>query len=213
MNKHDRKTPEGKARISAEMLATIVKYKNEVLRQEYLRQLAHVLGISEDALQIELKKINTPVPKNDVAPVVRPSKKVIRAVERDLLRLMLEEQHMIPLVEEEVTLDDFQDTQVRSLVEYMFDLSKKEKIMNISHLVQCFKDQETLQFLSELTAPGEIVTEDKDSLRKDYVNRIKGDRVKIERKNLCYEIQKAESEGNQERLEELKQKFHQLMKG
>jgi len=213
MEKHDRKTPEGKAKISAEMLATIAKYKNEVLRQEYVRQLAHVLGISEDALRVELKKINTSISKDESAPAVRSKKSVVRAVERDLLRLMLEEQAMIPLVQEEVNLDDFQDTQVRSVVEYVFDCSKKEKSVNISHLIQCFKDQETLQFLSELMAANEIVVEDKDSLRQDYINRMKGDRVKIERKNLCYEIQKAESEGNQERLEELKQKFHQLMKG
>ncbi|MCX5680826.1 MAG: hypothetical protein NT079_00805, partial [Candidatus Omnitrophica bacterium] len=74
-------------------------------------------------------------------------------------------------------------------------------------------DEETLQFLSELVAAGEIIAEDKELLRRDYVNRIKSDRVKLERKNLCFEIQKAESEGNQEHLDELKQKFNQLMKG
>jgi DNA primase len=213
MQKHDRKTPEGKARISAEMLSTIVKYKNEIIRQEYIRQLAHVLGISEDALRVELKKINTPTVKEASGVVARRDKNVVRAVERDLLKLMIEEQHMIPMVQEEVRLDDFQDSQVRSVVEYMFDLCKKEKIVNINHLVQCFKDQETLQFLSELAASGEMVVEDKDGLRQDYINRIKGDRLKLERKNLCYEIQKAELEKDHARLEELKQKFHQLMKG
>ncbi len=213
MQKYEGKTPEGKARISAEMLSSIAKYKNEIVRQEYIRQLGHVLGISEDALRVEFRKISAPVSREETVAVVRRSKNVIRAVERDLLRLMLEEQQMIPLVEEEVRLDDFQDHQVRSVVEYMFDLSKKEKIVNIAHLVECFKDQETLQFLSELASSGEMVVEDKDSLRRDYVNRIKGDRLKMERKNLCYEIQKAELEKNYERLEELKQKFHQLMKG
>lgn len=213
MQKHDRRSPEGKARISAEMLETIAKYKNEVLRQEYLRALAQALGVSEDALRIELKKINLPDTHPEPAPAVRAMKNVIRAVERDLLRLMIEEQAMIPLVRQEVSLDDFEDHQVRSVVEYIFDLSQKEKVVNIAHLVQCFKDQPTLQFLSELTASGELVLQDKDSLRRDYVDRIKHDRVKRERKNLCYEIQKAESSGDHTRLEELKQKFHQLMKG
>lgn len=212
--KYDRKTPEGKAKISAEMLSTIARYKNEVLRQEYVRQLAHVLGVSDDALRVELKKINTASSDGDPAPsVMRPKKNIVRAVERDLLRLILDKQEMIPFVQEEVRLDDFQDVQVRSVVEYMFDCAKKEKVVSIAHLVQCFNDQETLQFLSELMASNEIVAEDKDLLCQDYVKRIKGDRLKVMRKNLCYEIQKAESEGDQERLEELKQKFHQLMKG
>jgi hypothetical protein len=58
-----------------------------------------------------------------------------------------------------------------------------------------------------------MIVQDKELLRRDYVNRIKTDRLKLERKNLCFEIQKAESEGDQKRLSELTQKFNLLMKG
>lgn len=215
MQKHDRKTVEGKARISAEMLTTIAKYKNEVLKQEYLRELAQVLGIAPEALKVELKKINAApaVSSDEPAVVLKKNSSIVRAVERDLLRLMLEEQDIIPLVESDVTLEDFQDAQVRSVVQYVFDLSKKGEGINIPRLVQCFNDQDTLRFLSELMTAGELIVQDKELLRQGYVNRIKNDRVKSERKNLCYEIQKAESEGNQEYLDELKKKFNQLIKG
>lgn len=215
MQKHDRKTVEGKARISAEMLTTIAKYKNEVLKQEYIRELAQVLGIAEEALKVELKKINAaPMPSSDEPAVaLKKSSRIVRAVERDLLRLMLEEQDIIPLVESDVALEDFQDVQVRSVVQYVFDLFKKGEGINIPRLVQCFNDQETLRFLSELMTAGELIVQDKELLRQGYVNRIKNDRLKFERKNLCYEIQKAESEGNQKYLDELKKKFNQLIKG
>jgi DNA primase len=214
MQKHDRKTAEGKARISAEMLTTIAKYKNEVLKQEYLRELAQVLGIAQEALNIELKKMNaTPASSGESPVVLKQARNIVRAVERDLLRLMLEEQDIIPLVESDIILEDFQDVQVRSVVEYVFGLSKKGEGINIPRLVQCFNDQETLRFLSELMTAGELIVQDKELLRQGYVNRIKSDRVKFERKNLCYEIQRAESEGNQKYLDELKEKFNQLMKG
>ncbi|MCX5681496.1 MAG: DNA primase, partial [Candidatus Omnitrophica bacterium] len=91
MQKHDRKTVEGKARISAEMLTTIARYKNEILRQEYLSKLAKVLGIADEALQLELRKIPaTTVVTDEPLVAKKRNKSVVRAVERDLLRLMLE---------------------------------------------------------------------------------------------------------------------------
>ena len=212
MRQHDGKSAEGKAKISAEMLTTIAKYRNEVIRQEYLKQLAHVLSVSEDALRIELKKIGS-APTVEPSVYVRKQKSIIRVVERDLLKLILDDQEMAAQIQNDVKLEDFQDDQVRSVMEHIFHLSKSEKTINVAHLVQYFKDEETLQFLSELTAASDLVISDKESLRRDYVNRIKNDRLKSQRKDLCYEIQKAESEGDHERLEELKQKFNQLIKG
>ncbi len=212
LRQHDGRSVEGKARISAEMLTTLAKYRNEVVRSEYLKQLAHALSVSEDALRLELKKIGV-TPTAEPSIYVRQHKKIIRVVERDLLRLILEDQEAAVHIQDEVTLEDFQDEQVRSVMAQIFHLSQHEKTISVAHLVQYFKDDETLRFLSELAAASHLIAGDKESLKRDYINRIKLDRLKSQRKNLCDEIQQAERVGDHQRLEELKQKFNQLIKG
>jgi len=209
----DKKTVEGKARISAEMLTTIQKFKNEVIKQEYVKKLAQRLSVSENALFVELGKIKG-VSSGEPEVVKKKSQKAsIRIVERNLLRLLLEEEHMIPSVLEEVEIEDFQDDQVRPIIEHIFDLSKTQKDFNTASLIHFFNDQETVQFISGLMASSDFESADKEILKKDFINRIKGDRVKIQRKDLCFQIQQAETDGDHERLEELKQKFNQLIRG
>jgi len=211
--RYDAKTVEGKARISAEMLATIQKFRNEVIKQEYVKKLARRLSVSEGALFVELGKIKGVLSGEPEVAKKKIQKASIRIVERNLLRLLLEEEHMIPSVLEEVDIEDFQDDQVRPIIEHIFDLSKTQKDFNTASLVHFFNDQETIQFISGLMASSDFESADKEILKKDFINRIKGDRVKIQRKDLCFQIQQAETDGDHERLEDLKQKFNQLIRG
>ena len=55
--KYDRKSIEGRARISAEMLVTIAKVRNHILKEGYIRKLAQALLVSEQALSLEMKKV------------------------------------------------------------------------------------------------------------------------------------------------------------
>jgi len=120
---------------------------------------------------------------------------------------------MISSIQKEVKISDFQDDKVRPIVEQLFGLSKEKEDLEASKLIQYFHDQETLSFLSELMATPQPLTEDKDVLRRDYVNRIKNDKQRVERKNLRDAIEAAEAKGDEEALNELKEKFNQLIKG
>ncbi|MDD3375651.1 MAG: DNA primase [Candidatus Omnitrophica bacterium] len=210
--RYDKQTVEGKARISAEMLSTIQKFKNEVIKQEYVKKLAQRLGVSQNALLIELGKIKGSSSGEIEVVKKKAQKESIRGAERNLLRLLLEQEHMIPSVLAEVEIDDFQDDQVRPIIEQIFDLSKTQKDFNVAKLVHFFDDQETTHFISGLMASSDFESADKEVLKKDYINRIKNDRVKTQRKDLCFQIQQAEADGDHQRLEELKRVFNQLMK-
>jgi len=119
---------------------------------------------------------------------------------------------MAPSIFEEVEIDDFQDDLVRPIVEQIFDLSKKEDDFSASKLIHLLEDQKAIEFISGLMTSNDFESANKETLKKDYINRIKNDRIKIQRKDLCFQIQQAEADGDQVRLEELKKKFNQLIK-
>ncbi|MDP8265436.1 MAG: DNA primase [Candidatus Aceula meridiana] len=209
--KYDRTSIEGRARISAEMLETIAKVRNHILKEGYVRKLAQELSVSEQALVLEMEKtFKAPVAAE--VPIKKKTSGPVRIVERNLLRLLLEEGVTISSIQEEVKISDFQDDQVRPIVEQIFDLSNEKEIVNASKLIQYFHDQETVSFLSELMASPQPVAEDKDVLRKDYIHRIKSDRQKLERRTLRDAIEAAEAKGDETKLNELKEKFNQLIK-
>ena len=56
MNRYDVKSIEGKARISGEMLQTIDKFTNAVLRSGYITRLAKELLVPEQALDSRVKQ-------------------------------------------------------------------------------------------------------------------------------------------------------------
>ncbi len=211
-DKYDRSTIEGKAKISSEMLPTIAKVRHYIAQEGYLRQLSQELSVSETALSLEMNKINTTPRETPV--VVQESRPPVsaRPVERQLLRLLLEEERMIQEAHREIDVSEFQDHHVRPVVEQIFGLVGQTQQMNVSQLVHYFKDQEIVAFLSELMAAPFPLEGDKDLLRKDYIQRIKNDRVRAERKQLCLEIQQAEAQGQEEMLTELKKRFNQLIK-
>jgi hypothetical protein len=57
-----------------------------------------------------------------------------------------------------------------------------------------------------------LVTADRERLRQDYIDRIKRDRIRNERQQLARQIRLAEIQENHEQLDDLKQKFNQLIK-
>jgi DNA primase len=210
--KHNRTTIEGKARISTEMLFTLAKMRNHIVQEGYLRKLAQELSVSEQALGLEMKKVLLTPPEAEKPVALASPSSLARPVERSLLRLLLEEEHLIAVTQQEIAISDFQDERVKPVVQQIFDLSARQESLSVSKSIHSFQDQETLHFLSELMAVSHPVEGDKEILRKDYVNRIKDDRRKFERKDLCFQIQQAEAQGQEEKLNELKERFNQLIK-
>lgn len=210
--KYDSVSIEGRAKISSEMLLSIGKIKNHITQEGYLRKLAQALMISEQALFLEMRKLSLSSSADSPVMLRRSATGSAHMAERDLLRLLLEQGEMISIVRGEISEDDLQDDRVRPIFKKIFDLSFHHDEINISQVIDDFQDQETLKFLSELMAVPKPSVVDRELLCRDYVKRIKNDRQKTQRRYLCNEIQKAESEGDEEKLKDLKERFNQLIK-
>jgi DNA primase len=200
---------EGKSMISLEMLSTINKFKNAVMKSEYIKKLAQDLSLEEDALLQELKKIKEDRLYSNQAT---PKKLNINPTERLLIKLMLEENELITHIKESLEPADFLDERTSGIVSLMFDLIEQGKNIEPSVLMNYFEDDDTLQLICESTLLPEVSGQDKERIVTDCIQRLKSQRLLLKRQQLQEEIKIAENLGDEERLNRLKEEFNYLIK-
>jgi DNA primase len=211
---YDVRTLEGKAKISSDMLQTISKFSHEILKAGYVTKLSQVLFVSEAALTAELKKIQqqpgpreTQAIENMIEPKAQSPRRV---VEWHILKLLIEEESLIPLTKEDVSLQDFQDKNIREAISRMFDLFEQGK--SIRDLVGHIEDQSMRHLITSAIADESFVINDKQKMYQDCVLRIKQERTRNERQHILHEMRQAEMSGDQTKLEELTKKFNQSVR-
>ncbi len=210
--KFDGRSVEGKARIAREMLFTLVKFSNEIVRSGYLQRLSEALGVAQEALQAEMRKILATERSSAVSPVFPAPPQANRAVETNILKLLLEEEGLIAETRSEVTLEHFQDERVRSVIDTIFVLFSNGKSVDVAFLLNSFQDERIKQMLSGLAAEELPESTDRKKIHRDCLNRLKENRVRSVRQELIEKIRQAEGAGDNERVSELTEQFNQIMK-
>lgn len=211
-SRYNAKEIEGKAKIASEMLPTINKFKNAVLKSEYLKQLSQDLDLKEDALLQELKKVKDERVYPDLGAVTVKKKTEINPTEKLLVKLLLEETELIHSIRERLEPADFQDERISRIVSLMFDLLEQGKTLEPNKLMNYLEGEEMLQIISESTFSPEVGLEDKEKIVDDCIQRLKNQRLKFKRQQLHEEIKAAQHSGDEERLHSLMQEFHNLIK-
>jgi DNA primase len=216
MNRYEIKSIEGKARISGEMLQTIDKFDNAVIRTEYIKRLSEALTVSEQPLVTELNKVRQMTGEKKLfgksGGPKTPVQDQLRVVESDILRLLLEEKSFIEATKKEIALSDFQDRKIREVISKIYELFEQGREINGANLINSFEDQDMQHMIARLMADQGMAAGDRKKMHSDYINRMKKDRVKLQMKALQGQISQAESAGNQSELEGLLVEYTQLMK-
>lgn len=212
--RHDIKSIEGRAKIAGEMLVTIEKFENQIVKSGYLKKLGTLLAIPEDVLLKELDKLRKPQDRPAASlTMALASPQRERIVEKKMLKLLLSDNEFIPMTRDEVDLTDFYDEKVRTVIEKVFELFAQGQEINAATLMGCFHEKEITQMLSGLSASDDEVFEDKTRIHRDFIERIKQDRMKLKRQDLHRQIRLAEEAGDMTRLNELTEQFNRLVKG
>jgi DNA primase len=143
-------TPEGQAEAVRSIVQTIARMPDELKQNFYIKQVAERYEIYESVLYRELEKwrpktkergVSTSTQRVPVydAPLsdVTPRKTLpVPAAERDLLKLILERDgDLIGQIFEHVTLDDFTDPRVRSLVSAILDRYEEATSVDLNALI------------------------------------------------------------------------------
>jgi len=208
----DKGKAQGKAGIVAEMLPTINRFKNAILKTEYLKKLSSELKVREEDLLQELKKIKGEKDYSAEPGKAQRKELVINPAEKLLIKLMLEEAEVIEFIREHLQPGDFQDAVASRIASIIFDLAQQGKKVEPSVLISYFGEEAVSRLICESTLMTEVNSNNKERVVNDCVNRLKDNRLRLKKDTLQEEIKKAQSLGEEEKLHELIEEFNNLTK-
>lgn len=203
-----------KAKVSNLMFETINKFKNAILKAEYLKKLSSELGVNEEALLEEAGKGSKD--KYRVAPLPQANSKKkplnISPTEKLLMSLMLEENSLINRIKDNFDPQDFKDERFSRIVSVMFSLIEQGKEVRPQSLMNHFDDDISCLISESDFLPEGITLEHKERMVDDCLKRLKDNKAKDKREKLHEEIKVAQQSGDETRLNKLIAEFHSLIK-
>ncbi|MDD5128382.1 MAG: DNA primase [Candidatus Omnitrophica bacterium] len=212
-SRHNIKEAHGKSKIASEMLSTINKFDNAILRGEYVKRLSEEIKISEHYIIEELNKLkpSSMEPRNET---VRPGKisTGINPAEKLLIKFMLEERDLIEKIMQELSPADFSDMRTAKIVSVMHDLFTQGKNIEPSILMNYLSEDDVSQLVCESMFMPELAGQDREKAVNDCIARIKVQRLKSQREHLHIQIKSAQSLGDEQKLNSLIKEFHNLIK-
>ncbi|MFH1354604.1 MAG: DNA primase [Candidatus Omnitrophota bacterium] len=210
--RYDSKSIEGKAQIASAMLESINKFKNAVLKSEYIKKLAGELDIGESALLVEAGKIKPEKRYEDFNTTIQKRALNIKPTEKLLIKLMLEENELIETIKESLLPSDFHDERTAKIVSTMFELVEQGKQIEPNFLINHCNDEDVSQILCESMFLPEVSEQDHDKIIKDCILRLKSDKLKSKREQLGVRIKTAQDSGDESTLRTLIEEFNILVK-
>ena len=211
-SRHNLKDAHGKSRIASEMLLTINKFDNAILRGEYIKRLSEEIKIPEHYIIEELNKIKPNAVRTEDGLVTKKSTSGINPAEKLLIKLMLEEKELIERIMQELSPADFADMRTAKIVSVMHDLFTRGKSIEPSILMNYFSEDDASQLVCESMFMPELLGQEREKAISDCIARIKVQRLKSQREHLHIQIKSAQSLGDEQKLNSLIKEFHNLIK-
>src|SRR3989338_2930956 len=185
-SRFDNKEPESKAEIIKEMLSTIHRVKNAIVKAEYIRLLSHELSVKEDAVWEELRKIKVHPERrttnDERRNICQPID--ISPAEKILARLMLEDVNIVKIVRGELKPSDFTNKDIRNIAETLFSIDTENDAIDINRLINSMEDRVPQNVISFIVNE-EVDIKDKEKNVCDCIMSIK----KENRSRLLKDIQ------------------------
>lgn len=208
-------TAAGKDRIVREILPTIKKFNSQTMRSECIRRVAQKLDLNEKALWDDLSCVQDDAYENEEttsAAIDHYRLTEIPITERMLVKLMLEELHLVDKLRGIISPSDFMEEKLRKIVTFIFDFFTQGKTFKPSILMNHLGDDEAIAILSELSTLEIHDCPNKEKLIADCVKRLKRDKILYRCHELHKEIQAAQTAGNNETLNRLITEYNTLIK-
>jgi len=210
--RYDSKKIEGKSAISLSMLETISKFKNAVLKSEYIKKLGQKLDVREEALLEELAKSKSGRMRQQAFSGLTQKEVSINPTEKLLLKMMLQESTFINRIKEVLVPEDFQDERTARIVSLIFELDRHGKTIEPQHLINHLGDEDFTRVICELTLAPDTLEQDAERVIDDCTRRLKRERLQLEKRRLHEEIMALKPGEDDEQLRRLIEQFQDLAK-
>jgi len=203
--------PRGKARIAGEMLPTLSKVKNAVLKSGYLRKIAEELSVDEDSIRTELGRLKRGRGGAARLSESENSEKMPVFAETTLLAALLEDASRAQRIKTELGFDIFNDEVVGSIIRKMCELHEKGREVTPSRLISCFGDARVGRVVSEAASIAETL-ENREKVIEDCLRHIKKSNLKKLLSGIQFKIKEAESALDSDGVKRLISEYSELIK-
>lgn len=211
------KTVEGKRKLSEEMTGVLAKVDNEVIKAHYMKKLAKVLEVEEEAVRMEVEKKGKVAKVEQVAQVAKVEQDKTREerLEEYLLALILQADKEMKKFVSLVKPEEWGETVIKKILEQLQRWFEKDKEWEINKFVRSLAEELVAQvdaaYLLDLGRP----TEDRDRLEREIEKtlvEIKRLNIKQKLEKLSREINQAEKEKDRLKLNKLQKEFREIAK-
>lgn len=222
VSRFNKDTAEGKKKISEELIPIMAKITNEVIKAHYLKKLADILEVSEEAVIKEVERVGrleriTPLKVAGVlSKVKKPKDKTRREkLEEFLLSLLLQNEKQISNLIEQISIKYFVNPVVKKIISYLKKFLSEKNKFEINKFAQELPEEliETLDqlYLQDL---GSILKDEDKFLREFEKTKKEVEKLYLKDKlsKLTQKIRDKEKKGIKKGLQALREKFSFLSK-
>jgi len=205
-------TIEARSAIASQVLVTIAKFSNAVLKSEYIKKLSEELEINEESLWQEVNKIKKAPVSLYAKEALEPKDTFINPAEKLLIKLMLEENEFINRIQKHLEPADFQNLTASRIVSVMFSLFGEGRRIDAAALSNKLGDDDIMNLICESSFMPDIIEQEKEKIVDDCIERLKKESLKLKQNYLHDMIKQAQHSGDEDKLNKLMHEFHLLIK-
>ncbi|MDD3905904.1 MAG: DNA primase [Candidatus Omnitrophica bacterium] len=213
-NRYNINTPHGKMGIAAEMLPTIARINNAVLKATLIKKLADCLAVDEESIKTELKKVKGDYSeRRHVAALPEARQKApAQSAEITILAMLMEGGSFIEKIKQALSPDEFRNSSIRDIVSAAFKFNEENKEVTPSRLINHFSlSPDAATLITEAVSVSETIG-DKDRALVDCIAKMKSDSVKERKAMIQDAIRIAHSQKDDNKVKELVAEYNELVK-
>ncbi|MCK4809352.1 MAG: DNA primase [Candidatus Omnitrophica bacterium] len=191
---------EGKSKTAKEMLFTINKIGSEVEKYEYTKKLSSSLGVREEVLLLESRKLKKPGIKNKKSSGSDFLKEPVPITEKMIIQFILNSKKAAALIKNNLSKECFSHPLARKTISLLFNDFIENRNWSLPQLLGDIKDKEVARFISELLIEEKLL--DKDLL-KNCIVKLRSKRLKASKDGLRRELKEAEVKKDKDKSNKL----------
>ncbi len=211
ISRFDLNTPEGKTKVTAEMLPTIAKVPNAILKSEYIKRLAENLKLNETALWTELKKVKPDYSYTGLESSFESKQANLDVAKQMIIGLLLEDNRLIAYAKSELKISEIEDEDFKVLLEAIFTLSKKTDSISPGKLIANLEDESLCQIVPEICTKM-VGASDRKKTLDDCIKAIEKTNMNRKLRELQKEISLAQNTKDEKTISVLVNKYSILVK-
>lgn len=198
-----------KIEIADDLLTSIARIPNEVEKRAYLKKLAEVLSLNEEAMLIEVKKIESRSPSYGERDVII-SYGDPNVFEKNMIKLIIQNLDLFQDFKNQISSEDFQDSRCRVIIGTLLELDAKDIKLSTQSLINHIEEEKVKSLISKSLLE-EVEWPNKVEALNSYIAKVKDMRLQREKEKLQKDIEVAEKDGREEEVINLLARYKELV--